>query len=77
MERRLRFTTEFKCESIPLMKISRKLAAVLARELGVPRNRLYKWSQNAQKKGEKTTGSIQPDFVLEARQSIRPKPLVK
>lgn len=52
MEKRQRFTAEFKREAIRLMKISAKPAAVLARELDVPRNRLYKWAQDADKKGD-------------------------
>jgi transposase len=52
MQKRQRFTAEFKHEAIRLMKTSTKPAAVLARELGVPRNRLYKWAQDAEKKGD-------------------------
>lgn len=52
MQTRQRFTAEFKREAIRLMKTSTKPAAVLARELGVPRNRLYKWAQDAEKKGD-------------------------
>ncbi len=42
MEKRRRFTAEFKREAIRLLKAAKKPAATLARELGVPRNRLYK-----------------------------------
>lgn len=52
MQKRQRFTAEFKREAIRLMKTSTKPATVLARELGVPRNRLYKWAQDAEKKGD-------------------------
>jgi len=52
MEKRQRFSAEFKREAIRLMRTSGKPAAVVARELGVPRNRLYKWAQDAQKKGD-------------------------
>ncbi len=52
MEKRQRFTAEFEREAIRLMKTSAKPAAALARELGVPRNRLYKWAQDAEKKGD-------------------------
>ena len=52
MEKRQRFTAEFKREAIRLMRTSGKPAAVVARELGIPRNRLYKWAQDADKKGE-------------------------
>jgi transposase len=33
------------------MRESGKPAAVVARELGIPRNRLYKWAADAQKLG--------------------------
>ena len=62
MQKRQRFTAEFKHEAIRLMKTSAKPAAVVARELGVPRNRLYKWSQDAEKKGDQAfKGSGRPN----------------
>ena len=42
MERQ-RFTAEFKREAVRLMENSDRPVARLALELGVPRNRLYKW----------------------------------
>ncbi|GLQ97859.1 transposase [Dyella mobilis] len=51
MEKRQRFSAEFKREAIRLVQTSGKPSATLARELGVPRNRLYKWVQDAEKKG--------------------------
>ena len=42
MERQ-RFTAEFKREAVRMMEGSDKPVAQLALELGVPRNRLYKW----------------------------------
>jgi transposase len=53
MEKRQRFTAEFKREAIRLMKTSAKPAAALARELAIPRNRLYTWAQDAAQKGGK------------------------
>jgi transposase len=53
MEKRQRFTAEFKREAIRLLKTSGRPAAVVARELGIPRNRLYKWSNEAERKGER------------------------
>jgi len=44
MGQRQRFTQEFKREAVRLLKQSGRPAAELARELGVPRNRLYKWA---------------------------------
>lgn len=61
MEKRQRFTAEFKHEAIRLMKTSGKPAAVVARELGVPRNRLYKWATDAEGKGDQAfRGSGRP-----------------
>jgi transposase len=51
MEKRQRFTAEFKREAVGLLRSSGKPAAVVARELGIPRNRLYKWAQDLETKG--------------------------
>jgi transposase len=51
MEKRQRFTAEFKREAVGLLKHSGKPVATIARELGVPRNRLYKWVADAEKLG--------------------------
>ena len=51
MQKRQRFSAEFKREAVRQLQESGKVVAVLARELGVPRNRLYKWAQDAQGKG--------------------------
>jgi transposase len=56
MEKRQRFTAEFKREAVRLMKTSSKPPAVVARELGIPRNRLYKWAQDADSKGAQAFG---------------------
>ena len=55
MEKRQRFSAEFKREAIRMMQASGKSAAVVARELGVPRNRLYKWAQDAENKGDQAS----------------------
>jgi transposase len=61
VEQRNRFTAEFKREAVRLLKTSGKPAAVVARELGIPRNRLYKWAQDIQDKGEQAfQGSGRP-----------------
>lgn len=52
MEKRQRYTAEFKREAIRLLKTSGKSAAVVARELGIARNRLYKWANDAEHKGD-------------------------
>jgi transposase len=45
MTKRQKFTSEFKREAVMLMERSGKAPADLARELGVRRNRLYKWKE--------------------------------
>ena len=45
MTKRNSFTREFKLEAVRLLEQGDKNASVLARELGVPRNRLYKWRE--------------------------------
>ncbi len=49
---RKRFTKEFKQDAVKLLEEGNKPAAVLARELGVARNQLYKWQVQIQAKGE-------------------------
>lgn len=61
MEKRQKFTADFKREAVRLLQKSAKPAAVVARELGIPRNRLYKWVQDAERKGEQAfRGSGRP-----------------
>jgi len=61
MEKRQQFTAEFKREAIRLMRTSGRPAAVVARELGIPRTRLYKWTQDAETKGDQAfRGSGRP-----------------
>ncbi len=43
MSERQKFSKEFKLEAVRLLQQSDKPASELALELGVPRNRLYKW----------------------------------
>jgi transposase-like protein len=50
--KRKRFTKEFKLEALRLLEQGNKSGAVLARELGVQRNQLYKWRREVQIKGE-------------------------
>lgn len=51
MERQ-RFTAEFKREAVRLLERGDKPVTQLALELGVPRNRLYKWRDTLQAQGE-------------------------
>ena len=52
MVKRQQFTAEFKREAVRQMRAGDKAIAQLSRELGVPRNRLYKWSQAVATHGE-------------------------
>ena len=45
MGQRRRFTPEFKRQAVQLLNAGQRPAAEIARELGVPRNRLYKWQK--------------------------------
>lgn len=51
MGQRQRFTKEFKLEAVQLLKQSGRPAAEIARELGIPRNRLYKWAADLEAHG--------------------------
>jgi transposase len=53
MVKRQQFTAEFKREAVRQMQVGDKPIAQLSRELGIPRNRLYKWRQAIQAHGEK------------------------
>ena len=52
MTKRKHFTREFKLEAIRLLEAGEKNASDLARELGVPRNRLYKWQEELKRQGD-------------------------
>lgn len=56
MQKRQRFTAEFKREAVRLLKAGDRPAAVIARELGIPRNRLYKWAADLDAKGAAAFG---------------------
>ena len=51
MGQRQRFTKDFKLEAVRLLKQSGRPAAEIARELGIPRNRLYKWAAQLEAHG--------------------------
>jgi transposase-like protein len=53
MTKRKSFTREFKLEALRLLDSGEKKPADLARELGVPRNRFYKWREQLEAKGNK------------------------
>ena len=50
MGKQRRFTQEFKLEAVRLLEAGSRPAAEIARELGVPRNRLYKWQEQVRNK---------------------------
>lgn len=60
MVKRQRFTAEFKREAVRLLQTAGKPAAVVARELGIPRNRIYKWAEEAKKGAAAFRGSGRP-----------------
>ncbi len=51
MGKRRRFTQEFKLEAVWHLEAGGRPVAEIARELGVPRNRLYKWQEQVRNKG--------------------------
>lgn len=52
MRKRERFTPEFKREAVRLLEAGDKPAAEVAMELGIRRNKLYKWQQQLRKAGD-------------------------
>lgn len=52
MQKRNRFTKEFKLEAVRLLNKGDRQAAELARELGINRNQLYKWQDEVSGRGE-------------------------
>ncbi len=48
---RRRFSPEFKREAVRLLELGQKPATQLALELGVARNRLYKWQMQLKENG--------------------------
>ncbi len=50
MTKRATYTREFKLEAVRLLELGDKKAADLARELGISRNKLYKWRDQLQGK---------------------------
>lgn len=53
MAERQKYSREFKLEAVRLLEAGQKPAAELARELGVPRNKLYRWQKEIAKYGAK------------------------
>lgn len=57
MAERRRFTPEFKRQAVQLLNAGQRPAAEIARELGIPRNRLYKWQKDIAAHGGVFPGS--------------------
>jgi transposase len=60
MGQRRRFTPEFKRHAVELLNAGQRPAAEIARELGIPRNRLYKWQKQVGAHGGVFPGSGRP-----------------
>ena len=58
MGQRRRFTPEFKRQAVLLLNAGQRPAAEIARELGVPRNRLYKWQKDVAAHGGHSRGPV-------------------
>ncbi|MDX2142810.1 MAG: transposase [Rhodospirillaceae bacterium] len=51
-KQRTKISREFKLEAVRLLELGEKPVAQLALELGIPRNRLYKWRADLTRKGD-------------------------
>jgi len=51
---RRRFSPEFKMEAVRLLELGQKPATQLALELGVARNKLYQWQEQAKIRGKQS-----------------------
>jgi transposase len=49
MKKRQSFSREFKLEAVRLLNEGKKPGSVIARELGIRRNQLYKWKEQLDK----------------------------
>ena len=57
MGQRRRFTPEFKQQAVQLLNAGQRPATEIARGLGIPRNRLYKWQKAVATHGGAFPGS--------------------
>ena len=72
MQKRQQFTAEFKREAVRLLKAGDRPAAVVARELGIPRNRLYKLAQYLEKNGTTAfAGSGRPKASIDKLAALK------
>jgi transposase len=66
MQKRQKFTAEFKREAIRRLQASDQPTSAVAKELGISPNRLYKWLGEVDKKGaEAFPGSGRPKVELD------------
>jgi transposase len=63
-EKRRKFASEFKREAVRLLQRADEPTAAVARELGIPRNRLYKCAEDAERKGEQAFGRSAAECLL-------------
>lgn len=68
---RQRFSREFKLEAVRLLEQSGKPATQLAMELGIARNKLYKWQKELGAKGEGAFRGVIPPFLASAKSGLR------
>lgn len=54
------YTPEFKMEAVRLVQSGGKQVAQIARELGVPRQQLYNWVRQAEKRDGKAPSEVFP-----------------
>lgn len=50
--KRQQYTREFKLEAVRLLDEGNRPAAQIARELGIPRNKLYRWKEELEQRGQ-------------------------
>lgn len=70
MGQRRRFTPEFKRQAVQLLNASQRPAAEIARELGIPRNRLYKWQKESKGSGVIVDRLVRARLLFFARPSL-------
>jgi transposase len=67
--RRARYSREFKLEAVRLLELGQKPATQLALELGIGRNRLYKWQAQVRSGGKLNAGPGRPRLTDESEVS--------
>jgi transposase len=73
MEKRKRFSEEFKLEAVRLLEAGGRPASEIARQLGIPRNRVYKWQEQVRKNGARAfpgSGRRSRDEVAQLKREL-------